>query len=59
VRAAGGVVFLTAMPLSVLLIGAGTLDDRPSEVLAGLVVAALIGIPLLFAALRGRASRAD
>ena len=58
-RAAGGVVFLTAMPLSVLLIGAGTLDDRPSEVLAGLVVAALIGIPLLFAALRGRASRAD
>jgi len=55
VRAAGGVVFLTAMPLSALLIGAGALGDRPSEVLAGLVVAALIGIPLLLAGLRARA----
>ena len=52
--AAGGVVFLTAIPLSLLLIGAGTLSDQPSEVLAGLVVAALIGIPVLVAGFRAR-----
>jgi hypothetical protein len=54
VSAAGGVVFLTAMPLSGLLIGAGALDGRPSEVLAGLLVAALVGLPLLIAGLRAR-----
>ena len=58
-KAAGGVVFLTAMPLSALLIGAGTLDDRPPEVLAGLLVAAVIGIPLLIAGLRARVRGAD
>ena len=58
-KAAGGVVFLTAMPLSALLIGAGTMDDRPSEVLAGLFVAALIGIPLLIAGLRARGQSTD
>ena len=52
--AAAGVVFLTAIPLSLLLIGAGTLGDQPSEVLAGLLVAALIGIPVLIAGLRAR-----
>ena len=48
-RSAGGVVFLTAMPLAVLLIGAGTADRRPPEVLAGLVVAAVIGLPAIVA----------
>ena len=57
--AAGGVVFLTAMPLSLLLIGAGTLDNRPSEVLAGLLVGALVGLPLLFAGLRARRRARD
>jgi hypothetical protein len=42
-------VFLTAMPLAVLLIGAGTADRRPPEVLAGLVVAAVIGLPAIVA----------
>jgi hypothetical protein len=58
VSAAAGVVFFTAIPLSLLLIGAGTLDDRPSEVLAGLLVAALIGVPLLIAGFRARRRQA-
>jgi len=52
-------VFLTAMPLSLLLIGAGTVDSRPSEVLAGLLVAALVGLPLLIAGLRARRRTSD
>ena len=57
--AAGGVVFLTAMPLSLLLIGAGTVDGRPSEVLAGLLVGVLVGLPLLIAGLRARGRSSD
>jgi hypothetical protein len=52
-------VFLTAMPLSLLLIGAGTLDRRPSEILAGLLIGAIIGIPPLIAGLRGRGRPVD
>jgi hypothetical protein len=59
VKAAAAVVFLTAIPLSALMIGAGTMDRRPSEVAAGLLVGALIGVPLLIAALRERDRPAD
>ncbi len=54
-RAAGGVVFLTSMPISLLFIGAGALGHRPPEVLAGLLVGAMIGLPLLLAGIRDRA----
>jgi hypothetical protein len=53
-RSAAGVVFLTALPLAVLLMAAGAADRRPAEVLAGLLVAAIVGVPPVVAGFRAR-----
>lgn len=52
--AADGVVFLTAIPLAVLMIVDGLGGRRADEIVAGLVITALIGVPALVFDLRAR-----
>jgi len=52
--AADGVVLYTAIPLAVMLIADGIGGQRAAEIVAGLVVAALVGVPVLLLDLRAR-----
>ena len=45
--AADGVVFLTGIPLGVLMIIDGAGGQRAGEIMAGVVITALIGVPVL------------
>ena len=45
--AADGVVFLTGIPLGVLMIIDGAGGQRAGEIMAGVAIAALIGVPVL------------
>jgi hypothetical protein len=54
---ASGVVFFTAIPLAVLFIADGMGARHAGEVLAGLIVGALVGIPPLLVDLRARLRR--
>lgn len=55
--AAAGVVFFTAIPIAVLFIADGLGAHHVGEVLAGLIVAGLVGIPPLLMDLRARLRR--
>jgi hypothetical protein len=52
--AADGVVLYTAIPLAVMMIADGLGGQRAAEIGAGLVVAALVGVPMLLIDLRAR-----
>ncbi len=52
--AADGVVFFTGLPLAALFIVDGLGGQRAGEIVAGLVIAVLIGLPLLLLELRAR-----
>lgn len=52
--AADGVVFFTAIPLAALLIVDGLGGHRTGEIVAGLVIVVLIGLPVLLLDLRAR-----
>jgi hypothetical protein len=52
--AADGVVLFTAIPLAVMMIADGVGGQRAAEIVAGLVVAALVGVPMLLIDLRAR-----
>ncbi len=52
--AADGVVFFTGVPLAALLIVDGLGGQRSGEIVAGLVIASLIGLPVLLLELRAR-----
>jgi hypothetical protein len=52
--AANGVVFFTAIPLAALFIVDGLGGQRAGEIVAGLMIAVLIGLPLLLLELRAR-----
>ena len=56
--AASGVVLFTAIPIAVMCIADGIGTHHPAEVLAGLIVTALVGIPPLLVDLRTRLRRA-
>lgn len=52
--AANGVVFFTAIPLAALFIVDGLGGQRTGEIVAGLVIVVLIGLPVLLLDLRAR-----
>ena len=52
--AADGVVFFTGVPLACLLIVDGLGGQRSGEIVAGLVIAGLIGLPMMLIQLRAR-----